>query len=82
MSHGFQLYLNVLTWKVDVKFNQRLAHPPTLALIKHIATSTTLPEQVDYIGQEGYDAIKSMQLVNRGRLSELYCLKLLLDRLD
>ncbi|EIW66251.1 hypothetical protein TREMEDRAFT_35209 [Tremella mesenterica DSM 1558] len=58
------------TWyMVDVKFRSRLLHPPTLALIKHLASSTTLPSEVEYIGSEGFKAVKEMQLVNRGRLS-------------
>ncbi|RXK41056.1 hypothetical protein M231_01687 [Tremella mesenterica] len=58
------------TWyMVDVKFRSRLLHPPTLALIKHLASSTSLPSEVEYIGSEGLEAIKEMQLVNRGRLS-------------
>ncbi|KAK8850660.1 hypothetical protein IAR55_004580 [Kwoniella newhampshirensis] len=58
------------TWfMVDVRFVERLPHPPTLALIKHIASSPTLPDEISYIGQGGFQAIKAMQLVNRGRLS-------------
>lgn len=55
---------------VDVKFNERLPYPPTLALIKHLAASQNLPDEVAYIGKDGLEAIKAMQLVNRGRLSE------------
>ena len=59
------------TWMmVDVKFVQRLPHPPTLALIKHLATVQNLPECVEYIGQDGLKSVQVMQLVNRGRLSE------------
>jgi hypothetical protein len=56
---------------VDVKFASRLPHPPSLALVKYLAglSSSSPPEEVDYIGQNGLNAIKSMQLVNRGRLS-------------
>ncbi|WVQ70798.1 hypothetical protein IAR50_000320 [Cryptococcus sp. DSM 104548] len=58
------------TWyMVEVKFHHRLAHPPTLALIKNIAAQSNLPSETAYIGQEGLDAIKAMALVNRGRLS-------------
>ena len=61
------------TWyMVDVTFKNRLPHPPTLALIKHLAASTNLPDEVGYIGAGGFKAIKAMQLVNRGRLSECH----------
>lgn len=56
--------------KVNVKFVQRLEHPPTLVLIKHLATLSTLPESISYIGEKGLEALKGMVLVNRGRLSE------------
>jgi hypothetical protein len=59
------------TWMmVDVKFIQRLAYPPTLALVKHLATLDSLPEGIAYIGDNGLKAVQSMHLVNRGRLSE------------
>jgi hypothetical protein len=59
------------TWyMVSVKFKSRLSHPPSLALIKFLASSSTLPDEVKYIGEGGYKAVKEMQLVNRGRLSE------------
>lgn len=54
-----------------MKFIQRLPHPPTLVLIKTLAASEKLPDAVHYIGEDGLRAIKGMQLVNRGRLSEL-----------
>lgn len=54
---------------VDVRFIRRIAHPPTLALIKHLFTAPVLPVEVGYIGEEGWAAIKGMALVNRGRLS-------------
>ncbi|WVQ86120.1 hypothetical protein IAT38_008288 [Cryptococcus sp. DSM 104549] len=58
------------TWyMVSVRFKTRLQFPPTLALIKYLASCSSLPEEVGYIGKEGLDAIKTMQLVNRGRLS-------------
>lgn len=61
------------TWyMVDVVFKDRLPYPPTLALIKHLAGCSKLPDDVTYIGDEGLKAIKGMQLVNRGRLSEFY----------
>ena len=59
------------TWyMVSVKFISRLSHPPSLALIKFLAASTKMPDEVEYIGGKGYSAVKEMQLVNRGRLSE------------
>jgi hypothetical protein len=59
------------TWyMVSVKFLSRLLYPPSLALIKFLASSSTLPDGVKYIGEKGYKAVKEMQLVNRGRLSE------------
>jgi hypothetical protein len=59
------------TWyMVSVKFLSRLSHPPSLALVKYLASSSTLPDEVKYIGEGGYKAVKEMQLVNRGRLSE------------
>ncbi|OCF35897.1 hypothetical protein I316_02391 [Kwoniella heveanensis BCC8398] len=60
------------TWyMVNVKFVERLPHPPTLALIKVLAAlpSSALPEEISYIGEDGLKAIAGMQLVNRGRLS-------------
>ncbi|OWZ63677.1 hypothetical protein AYX15_04405 [Cryptococcus neoformans] len=58
------------TWfMVDVMFKRRLGYPPTLALIKHLATLSNLPKEVSYIGDRGLKAIKNMPLVNRGRLS-------------
>jgi len=59
------------TWyMVSVKFLSRLPHPPSLALVKYLASSSTLPDEVKYVGEGGYKAVKEMQLVNRGRLSE------------
>jgi len=61
------------TWyMVSVKFLSRLPHPPSLALIKFLASSSTIPDEVNYIGEGGYQAVKEMQLVNRGRLSMSY----------
>ena len=56
---------------MDVKFIERLPYPPTLALIKHLASITTLPKEIAYIGEDGLQSIKAMALVNRGRLSEI-----------
>ena len=55
---------------VDVKFNKRMEHPPTLALIKQLAGCANLPDEVGYIGAGGLQALKAMPLVNRGRLSK------------
>jgi protein phosphatase-4 regulatory subunit 3 len=55
---------------VSVSFESRLPHPPTLALIKHLASIDKLPEEVEYIGKDGFEAVRAMQLVNRGRLSK------------
>lgn len=55
---------------VDVRFVRRLPNPPTLALVKHLAGCSELPACVKYIDESGLAAIKAMQLVNRGRLSE------------
>ncbi|ORY28039.1 EVE domain-domain-containing protein [Naematelia encephala] len=58
------------TWyMIDVRFLSRLQYPPTLALIRYLASSTSLPDEVQYIGQKGFQALKGMALVNRGRLS-------------
>jgi len=58
------------TWyMVSVKFKSRLSHPPSLALVKYLASTSTLPDEVKDIGEAGYKAVKEMQLVNRGRLS-------------
>lgn len=61
---------NPIWMMVDVKFIQRLEFPPTLALIKHLASVSSLPETISYIGSGGLKAVQSMQLVNRGRLSK------------
>lgn len=56
------------TWfMVDVKFQRRLDHPPTLNVLKAIASGATI---VPYLDQKGLQAIKEMQLINRGRLSK------------
>ena len=53
-----------------MKFNSRLDHPPTLALIKHVTSLSTLPSEISYLKETGFKALKAMALVNRGRLSE------------
>ncbi|KAF8915183.1 PUA-like domain-containing protein [Mucidula mucida] len=55
---------------VDLKFTSRTANFVSLALLKWITSmSDPLPESVAYIGKEGLDALKTMDLVARGRLS-------------
>ena len=54
-----------------MRFVERLEHPPTLALIRYLASLSSLPIEVDHIGEDGLRAVKGMALVNRGRLSEL-----------
>jgi hypothetical protein len=56
--------------QVDVRFVERLSHPPTLALIRHLVSLPSMPNEVEYIGAEGFQAVNGMALVNRGRLSE------------
>jgi hypothetical protein len=53
-----------------VTYKSHLPHPPTLQLIKTLASLPTLPECVGYIGNDGWNEIKAMFLINRGRLSE------------
>ena len=55
-----------------MKFVERLVYPPTLALVRHLASLSSPPIEVNYIGENGLRAIKGMALVNRGRLSELH----------
>ncbi|KAL7411433.1 EVE domain-containing protein [Mrakia frigida] len=63
------------TWYlVDVTFKSRVAHPVTLALLKSIAAASSvasLPELGlgDWFGEEELNLIKSLPLINRGRLS-------------
>ncbi|KAJ3936101.1 MAG: DUF55-domain-containing protein [Lentinula lateritia] len=55
---------------VDLTFKSRAKHFVSLALLKHISEhASELPEELAYIGSEGANAIKSMDLINRGRLS-------------
>ncbi|KAI0722477.1 PUA-like domain-containing protein [Earliella scabrosa] len=56
-------------YMVDVTFVSRAAHCIPLSLLRNIATSSSVPEEVAYIGAEGAQAIKEMALVTRGRLS-------------
>lgn len=55
---------------VDLVFKARARHFVPLSLLKRIAASPSEPPaDVDYIGQDGLEAIKGMALINRGRLS-------------
>lgn len=70
---------------VEVTFGTRAAHFVSLHLLKRIASSSEVPEDIDYIGKDGVEAIQgvsfshrvrihshgptAMALINRGRLS-------------
>ncbi|KAF9450144.1 DUF55-domain-containing protein [Macrolepiota fuliginosa MF-IS2] len=56
---------------VDLMFAARVKHFIPLALLRYIADLATNepPEELEYIGQDGVKAIKTMNLVTRGRLS-------------
>ncbi|KAI0737675.1 PUA-like domain-containing protein [Daedaleopsis nitida] len=56
-------------YMVDVTFVSRAAYFVPLSLLRKIASSSEVPEEVEYIGEEGAQAIKGMALVTRGRLS-------------
>ncbi|KAI0758108.1 DUF55-domain-containing protein [Fomes fomentarius] len=56
-------------YMVDVTFVSRAAHFVPLSLLRNIASSSDLADEVSYIGKEGAQAIKEMALVTRGRLS-------------
>ncbi|KAH8096613.1 PUA-like domain-containing protein [Cristinia sonorae] len=58
-------------YMVDVTFQTRLPHFIPLSLLKRTAgSSTDAPEEeLEYIGTQGVQAIKTMALVTRGRLS-------------
>ncbi|PIL37542.1 hypothetical protein GSI_01236 [Ganoderma sinense ZZ0214-1] len=56
-------------YMVEVAFGSRVQHFVPLALLRNIASSSELPEEVAYIGEDGAKAIKAMALVTRGRLS-------------
>ena len=45
-------------YMVDVTFVSRAAHFIPLSLLRNIATSSSVPEEVAYIGAEGAQAIK------------------------
>ncbi|KAL0576954.1 hypothetical protein V5O48_005025 [Marasmius crinis-equi] len=57
---------------VDLTFSSRANHFVPLSLLRFIAnygSGSSLPEQIAYIGDDGVTAIKTMDLVTRGRLS-------------
>ncbi|KAI0711049.1 PUA-like domain-containing protein [Cerioporus squamosus] len=56
-------------YMVDVTFGSRAQHFVPLSLLRTIASSPDVPEEVSYIGEDGAKAIKGMALVSRGRLS-------------
>ncbi|KAI0355407.1 DUF55-domain-containing protein, partial [Trametes cingulata] len=56
-------------YMVDLTFVRRAPHFVPLSLLRNIAASSEVPEEVSYIGEEGVSAIKGMALVTRGRLS-------------
>ncbi|KAI1795070.1 PUA-like domain-containing protein [Ganoderma leucocontextum] len=57
-------------YMVEVTFESRVQHFLPLSLLRNIASSSELPEEVAYIGEDGARAIKAgMALVTRGRLS-------------
>ncbi|KAM5542331.1 hypothetical protein V8D89_003790 [Ganoderma adspersum] len=56
-------------YMVEVAFGSRVQHFVPLSLLRNIASSSELPEEVAYIGEDGAKAIKAMALVTRGRLS-------------
>ncbi|KAG6919758.1 hypothetical protein DXG01_001592 [Tephrocybe rancida] len=55
---------------VDLTFTSRAAHFVPLALLRFLCSDgTTLPLEIDYIQEDGFKALKGMDLVGRGRLS-------------
>jgi hypothetical protein len=54
---------------IDVTFKRRLPHFVPLALLRHIASLSALPEELSYLSAQHLDAIKTMPLLNKGRLS-------------
>ncbi|KAF9067636.1 PUA-like domain-containing protein [Rhodocollybia butyracea] len=55
---------------VDLTFKSRAKNFVSLALLKHISENASeLPDDLAYIGADGANAIKSMDLITRGRLS-------------
>ncbi|TFK43923.1 EVE domain-containing protein [Crucibulum laeve] len=56
-------------YMVELTFSIRAKNFVSLALLKHIAESSSLSKEIEYIGEDGAKAIKGMDLVTRGRLS-------------
>ncbi|KAF9461992.1 PUA-like domain-containing protein [Collybia nuda] len=54
---------------VELTFKSRAQNFVPLALLRYIADNSTLPPEIEYIGDTGAKAIKAMDLVTRGRLS-------------
>jgi len=54
---------------VDLSFVSRATHFIPLALLRMISDSTTLPSEIEYIGEAGFKALQTMDLVKKGRLS-------------
>ncbi|KAF9498699.1 DUF55-domain-containing protein [Pleurotus eryngii] len=57
-------------YMVDLTFVERAKNFIPLALLRYIADiSSTPPPELEYVGEDGINAIKGMDLVTRGRLS-------------
>ncbi|KAJ8482727.1 hypothetical protein ONZ45_g14852 [Pleurotus djamor] len=58
-------------YMVDLTFVERAKHFIPLAVLRYIADSvpTALDPEIEYIGEDGVEAIKNMDLITRGRLS-------------
>ncbi|KAH8835870.1 PUA-like domain-containing protein [Flagelloscypha sp. PMI_526] len=72
---------------VDLTFKRRAKHFIPLALMKLLATSTSLPSELDYIGESGFSAIKGRSdqpcpssLLDRFQEEAWNAVKLLADR--
>ncbi|KAJ8502495.1 hypothetical protein ONZ45_g11711 [Pleurotus djamor] len=58
-------------YMVDLTFVERAKHFIPLSVLRYIADSvpTALDPEIEYIGEDGVEAIKNMDLITRGRLS-------------
>ncbi|KAF5388071.1 hypothetical protein D9615_000765 [Tricholomella constricta] len=54
---------------VNLTFVSRASHFVPLALLRLISESTVIPSEIEYIGEVGFKALQSMDLVKKGRLS-------------
>ncbi|KAF8076807.1 DUF55-domain-containing protein [Lyophyllum atratum] len=54
---------------VDLTFSSRATHFVPLALLRLISENTTVPSEIEYIGESGFKALQTMDLVKKGRLS-------------